>query len=376
MGLFSFGETVLTTPTTTTTPLLTKENLTPELRSSVVDWSPDINLLHLQDGNLFLSACEMCDAEKIREYTQSSTEAQKTGTPYWGFDVNRQFGQVDRRKCACVNYIAFSWNRWDEYQRDDPLSAAEEIADGTARNFERCGKALDVLKTRPNFDLDHGCDAQDNALYAAMVGDNFAMAKKLVSMGEQKTARTITFLNTEADTCSNECSMALAVPQMTIDDITRFESEKQSPRNKDDYLFANQTIINLHNAYKWCHFFTENNLRCPPHDRNENMLQLFTKPGVTKQQQWAGAYTRRLFKIAAAPGDAEIFKEVEEKTFQPWRIEEHLTLAGKASQSVWDTEREEMAKEAEAKAEADAKAKAKAALEKEAKQERKPDISV
>lgn len=103
----------------------------------------------------------MCDADRVEELLSSK----------WGFNVNREFGEVDMRAWSCVHYATLSWVKNDQNQARDTT---------TVDNSAACKKTLQVLRTKPDFDLDHRGDAGENALDLAYRHDNFGVADYLV----------------------------------------------------------------------------------------------------------------------------------------------------------------------------------------------------
>lgn len=306
------------TTSTTTTPFPSSpEYLTSAHREGLVKWHPGLHNTLVEDGWRYRSACQACDPVQIQEYTQSKVDAAETHTVYWGFEVNREFGEVNCRSCTCVHYIAQRWDKWREYRDKYPQVHKFDVQDIP----ERCSKSLDILHdNHKDFELDHRGEGGENALEIAILGDNLKLAEKLVKLGEHLAPRTNT-----GDTCSLICMEGLAPSKETRLEIGRFEKEKRNSTNHVDYDRASLHLKKAQKQLKWCNFIHDNHLRCSNYEVTKVMPHLSADAPYPSQERWAAAKIRSMFQANSMPRDEEI---LDVKNFVPWDVTDHPVLAG------------------------------------------------
>lgn len=140
----------------------TESPITPTERKAIVDSPSDKK--NMRDGDKYQHACLTCNAAAITAYVG----------PQWGFNVHRQFGEVDVGTYSCGHYVAESWMKLE--------------AEGKATT--NCAASLDALKAGGyNMDTVSDASARKNMMAIALQGapgTGTTLAEKLVMLGAKK----------------------------------------------------------------------------------------------------------------------------------------------------------------------------------------------
>lgn len=304
-----------TSSTTTTTLPSDPDFLTTEHREGVSRWNPGVHPVIVEDGWRLRAACQACDADKVREFTASKSEATAFGTPYWGFEVNREFGEINCRQCTCVHYIAQRWDKWREYRDKYPDIHKFDLQDIP----DRCSNTLDVLHDNSSHDweIDHRGEAGDNALEVAILGDNMRLAEKLVDLGEKLAPRM-----SGHGMCKEICMAGLAPGDEIEGEIKRFEKEGRNPLNALEYDRSLIHLKNAQNSRKWCDFIHSKELKCSKEEYEVLLPNLCFDCEYPSQPRWAAAQIRAMFGVKSLPGDEEILSG-DKGFFKPWDVKDH-----------------------------------------------------
>ena len=208
-----------TTVTLTTTLPTNADDLLPEQRYGIVKWFPSMPNVHLSDGGRFAGVCRTCDVKMIRQMTRSKEEAEKAGERYWGFHVNREFGEVDHRENTCLFEIAKGWSSFRKYQLDYPEEAKLEPID----YMGQCPEAIRVLSKAKRFDVDHLVGGAINVMDLAMLEDHIELAEVLIETGEHKGPRD----GPGHFTCASKCMQWLAPDEYHRNMVEKHHKEKR-----------------------------------------------------------------------------------------------------------------------------------------------------